>query len=250
LSYANFSCELLLKVTVKILLSLIPDELKSFATIFLTTDDTLQAKFGQNFDCCFHLFDHTNKNGTSYLDGHCFVSLVINIPLSWNGSIKYLGIPVGYKLYDKKQSKLEIAASLVKAVMPLLGDYQVILLCDSWYPKGEVINTIKQYINLDLIAAVRWDTALYDLPPASTGKRGRPRKYGDKIDIKALRYEKVGDYYVSTQQVLTNLFETQLVEVTVTVRDIETFDSIKVFISTVKGQDINIFKKHKVDGIE
>ena len=250
LSYANFSCGLLLQVTAKISLSLIPEELKPVVTIFLTIDDTLQAKFGRKFDCCFHLFDHTNKNGTSYLDGHCFVSLVINIPLFWSGRIKYLSIPVGYRLYDRQQSKLEIAAALVKTVMPLLGDYQVVLLCDSWYPKGEVIDTIKQYPNLDLIAAVRWDTALYDLPPAPTGKRGRPRKYGDQIDIKSLQYEKVGDYHVATRQVLTNLFETQPVEVTVTVRDIETFDSVKVFISTVKGQDIKIFNEHKVEGID
>jgi hypothetical protein len=94
------------------------------------------------------------------------VSLVTNIPLFWNGCTEYLGIPVEYRLYDKQQSKLEIAAALVRAVMPLLGDYQVILLCDSWYPKGEVIETVKQYPNLDLIASVRWDTALYRLPTA------------------------------------------------------------------------------------
>jgi len=177
------------------------------------------------------------------------VSLVINIPLFWGSRLKYLSIPIGYRLYDKHQSKLEIAAALVKAVMPLLGDYQVILLCDSWYPKGEVIDTVKQYPNLDLIAAVRWDTALYELPPAPTGKRGRPRKYGDPIDIKSLKYEKIGDYYVATRQLLTNLFETQPVEVTVTTTDTKTFDSIKVFISTVKGQDIKIFKEHEVEGI-
>lgn len=249
LSYANFSCNLLLQATVKIALSLIPEELRSFATVFLTIDDTLQAKYGRKFDCYFHLFDHTNKNGSSYLDGHCFVSLVINIPLFCGSNIKYLSIPVGYRLYDKQQSKLEIAANLVKNVMPYLKDYQVILLCDSWYPKGEVLETVKQYPNLDLIAAVRCDTAFYDLPPTPTGKRGRPRKYGDHIDIKSLQYEKVGDYYVATREVLTNLFETQPVQVTVTTTDAQTFNSIKVFISTIKGQDIKIFKEHKVIGI-
>ena len=134
LSFANFSCNLLLQVTLKIALSLIPEDLKSFATIFLTIDDTLQAKCSRKFDCYFHLFDHTNKNGSSYLDGHCFVSLVINVPLFCGSNIKYLCIPVGYRLYDKQQSKLEMAANLVKDVMPLLKEYQVILLCDSQYP--------------------------------------------------------------------------------------------------------------------
>lgn len=168
----------------------------------------------------------------------------------WNGCIKYLNIPIEYKLYDKQQSKLEIAAALVKTVMPLPEDYQIILLCDSWCPKGKVIDTIKQYPNLDLIAAVRWDTALYDLPLAPTCKRGRPRKYGDQIDIKSLQYEKVGDYYIATRQVLTNLFEIQPIEVTVTVTEIETFDSVKVFITTIQGHDIKIFKEHNVTSID
>ncbi|KUO73237.1 MAG: hypothetical protein APF77_12445 [Clostridia bacterium BRH_c25] len=55
--------------------------------------------------------------------------------------------------------------------MPLLEEYQVILLCDNWYPKGKVIDAVKLYTNLELICAVRSDTAIYDLPPAPTGKR-------------------------------------------------------------------------------
>jgi hypothetical protein len=46
------------------------------------------------------------------------------------------------------------------------------------------------------------------------------------------------------------LFFAQPVDITVTVKNIETFDSVKMFISTVKAQDIKVFKKHKVDGIE
>lgn len=88
------------------------------------------------------------------------------------------------------------------------------------------------------------------LPPAPTCKRGRPRKYGDQIDIKSLQYEKVGDYYIATRQVLTNLFETQPIEVTVTVTDIETFDSVKVFITTIQGHEIKIFKEHNVASID
>ena len=48
-----------------------------------------------------------------------------------------------------------MADALVKLIMPLLGEDQVVLLCGSWYPKGEVIDTVKQCQNLDFIAAVR-----------------------------------------------------------------------------------------------
>lgn len=37
--------------TAEIGLSLIPQDFKDKATIYLLIDDTLQAKFGKNFDC-------------------------------------------------------------------------------------------------------------------------------------------------------------------------------------------------------
>lgn len=51
LSYTSFSVESLMFATVKIAISLIPEELKAKITIFLIIDDTLQAKFGDKFDC-------------------------------------------------------------------------------------------------------------------------------------------------------------------------------------------------------
>jgi hypothetical protein len=250
LSYLNFSCEALLITTVKISLSLIPQELQGNSTIFLTIDDTLQAKSGKHFDCYYKLFDHSAKNGTSYLNGHCFVSLIINIPLLYGSKVRYLSIPISYKLYDKQQSKYEIAASMIHIVMPLLAGFQVILLCDSWYPKGKVIDAVKSYDNLQLICAVRSDTALYDLPPAPTGNKGRPRKYGDKINVKELHYQKIGQYYMASKVVLTNLFETQPITVIVTVKNLEKFESARVYISTVTAQDIHVFKKHTVLDVE
>ncbi|SHK59111.1 hypothetical protein SAMN02745883_02410 [Caminicella sporogenes DSM 14501] len=148
LSYSNFSIDELMQATVKIILSLIPENLIN-AEIFLTIDDTLQAKFGKKFDCYNKLFDHTKKIGSSYLNGHCFISLVINVPLWHNENIKYLSLPIGYKIYDKETSKLEIASNMIDIIMPFLEKYNVILLCDNWYSKGKVLNTVKKFNNLD-----------------------------------------------------------------------------------------------------
>jgi hypothetical protein len=151
--------------TVKIALSLISEELKTKITIFLITDDTLQAKFGDKFDCYAKLFDHTKHDGTCYLNGHCFVSLVISIPILFFGKIRYITLPVGYKLYDKSETKLKIAGKMIQNIMPLLLDYQVIVLCDSWYTKKPFLNMLKNYTNLSIIGAVRYDTCIYDLCP-------------------------------------------------------------------------------------
>lgn len=53
---------------VKIAVSLIPKELMAKITIFLIIDGTLQAKFGDKFDCYGKLFDHTNQDGSFYLN--------------------------------------------------------------------------------------------------------------------------------------------------------------------------------------
>lgn len=34
--------------------------------------------------------------------------------------IEYLTLPVGYKLYDKSEAKLEIVGKMIQSIMPLL----------------------------------------------------------------------------------------------------------------------------------
>lgn len=249
LSYTNFSVESLMFTTVKIALSLIPENLKSQVSIFLITDDTLQAKFGDKFDCYGKLFDHTNHTGSSFLNGHCFVSLVISIPILVNQRLKYITLPVGYKLYDKSETKLEIAGKMIENIMPLLTDYQVIVLCDSWYTKKPFLNFLKDYNNLHIIGAVRSDTAIYDLCPEPTGKKGRPRKKGLKLNIKEFEYSKEDSYYIATRKVLTNLF-TIPVLVTVTTTDLDNFSSVRVYVSSIDPASINSFKNYTVEDTE
>jgi hypothetical protein len=168
----KFPTEKLSVITTSIALTLIPEELRN-TTLFITIDDTLQAKYGDKFDCYSKLFDHAKKTGSQYLNGHCFVSLVLNLPLIHKGKVRYLSLPIGYRLYSAQKNKLEIAAAMIENIMPKLKSFQVILLCDSWYSKGQIIKTVKKYNNLEIIGAVRYDTALYDLPPAPTGNLGK-----------------------------------------------------------------------------
>jgi len=78
------------------------------------------------------------------------------------------------------------------------------LLCDSWYPKGEVLETVEAYDNLELIANVRADTVIYDLPQC-TGKRGRPAKKGRKLSIYSdLLFTEIGKHFIAARTVMTN----------------------------------------------
>ena len=66
-------------------------------------------------------------------------------------------------MWQKKESKLELAASMVRQVMPeFSAQKNVIILCDSWYTKQNLVSIVKEYPNLDLIENARADSIIYD----------------------------------------------------------------------------------------
>jgi len=233
LTYTELPLEAFFRKTIKIALSLIPEELNGLP-IFLIIDDTLQAKYGTHFECYQTMFDHAKHNNTNYLKGHCFVALTISVPIILEGCIRYLNIPVGFRLRSKDENKLEIASKMLDNAMSILGNYPMtILLCDSWYPKGAVRKTVMRHKNLNLIASVRIDTSIFELPPPRTGKRGAPRKKGEAIDFYTdLNFIRIGDYYIAVKQVMTNLFEGP-VYLTVTTPDLLNRKAHRLFISTL-----------------
>lgn len=102
----------------------------------------LQSKFGECFDCYYKLFDHTQKSGSSFINSHCFVSLAIAIPVLFKGNLRYIKIPLQYKLYDKSKNKMALAADMVISAASELKEYQVIVVCDSWYTKKPFVTPI------------------------------------------------------------------------------------------------------------
>lgn len=232
-------------------LSLIQPHVKDKVTVYLMVDDTLQPKFGKKFECCGTLFDHADHSGTPYKNGHCFVSLAMGLPLLINGYIKYVNIPINCKVYDKSKTKLELAAELIEEIAHELKKYQVIVLCDAWYTKKPFLSRILAFDFVEVIGAARVDTATYELPPVPTGKKGRPRKKGNKIDYTKLRYTPEGsseNLLQSTVQCLTNLTE-KLVYATYTTTNITSFSSVRLYISTIPLDAIRSFTVVEPQGL-
>ena len=58
-----------------------------------------------------------------------------------------LAVPLGYRMWQKKESKLELAASMVRQVMPEFSSQKnVIILCDSWYTKQNLVSIVEEYL--------------------------------------------------------------------------------------------------------
>ena len=167
-----------MNVTAKIALNLIQDTLKS-QPVFLCVDDTMISKFGEKFENVSKLFYHAAHNGSNYLKGHCFVSVMLCVSVWNNSKVSYLSVPLVYRVWQKTDSKLELAASMIRQVMPdFRKKKDVIILCDSWYAKKKLVSIVDEYPNLNLIGNARCDFVLYDLSKAPTGRRGRPAKHG------------------------------------------------------------------------
>ena len=242
-SYAKVDCSVFMNVTAKLALRLIPADLES-QPLFLCIDDTMVPKSGEKFEAASKLFDHAAHNGSNYLNGHCFVSLMLRVPVWHQRRISYLSVPLGYRMWQKKESKLELAAAMVRHVMPEFhGRRNVILLCDRWYVKQNLVSIVDEYENLDLIGNARADSVLYDLPPAPTGKKGRPAKHGRRLSIDSdfiLSREKVGDYYTGCRPVLTNIFGNREVMAYVTSIGKEN-GTKRLFFSTILPAQLQIF---------
>lgn len=125
-SYAKVDYSHFMNITAKVALRMIPDSLAT-QPIFLCVDDTMVAKAGTRFENVSKLFDHAAHNGSNYLNGHCFVSIMLCIPVWKNDRVSYLSLPLGYRMWQKKESKLELAASMIRLLPFLLPTLFIIL---------------------------------------------------------------------------------------------------------------------------
>ncbi len=241
-SYAKINCARFMNITARLALQIIPEDLRN-EPVFLCIDDTMVAKFGQKSENVSKLFDHAAHNGSNYLDGHCFVSLMLCVPVWKKGRVVYQAVPLGYRMWTKETSKLGLAADMVRAVMPELGQkHQVLLLFDSWYAKKSLVCLADEFKNLDIICNARHDSAIYDLPQNPAGKRGRPAKRGRRLSIMedfSLSSEKIGDHYIGVRQVLTNIFGDRHVHAYVTAVNKAT-ETRRLFFSTVAPESIRM----------
>jgi hypothetical protein len=223
---------------VEIAISLIPKVLES-QEIILSVDDTIIEKQGKRFEDCSVLFDHTNPKGSPYTKEHCFVTLMLAIPIKIQKETQYISFPVGYRMWTHKETKIKIASDLIKLAMKVIGsERHVTVCCDSWYPKAEMVTLPYKYKNLNLICSVRSDTALYELPARHNGTKGRPQCRGAKISLKDFIFQKVpkAGMSVGTKTVMTKLFGKRPVFALVTKSK---SGSMRLFLSTVAPEKLN-----------
>ena len=147
------------------------------------------------------LFDHAAHNGSNYLNGHCFVSVMLCVPVWNHDKASYLSVPLGYRMWQKKESNLD-----------LIG------------------NARADSVMYDLEPARTGHRGR----PAKHGKR-----LSVETDF-TFSNEKIGDYYTGVRRVLTRIFGTREVLTYVTAAEKE-HGTKRLFFSTVFPEDLQIF---------
>ena len=122
-SYAKVDYSHFMNITAKVALRMIPDSLAT-QPIFLCVDDTMVAKAGTRFENVSKLFDHAAHNGSNYLNGHCFVSIMLCIPVWKNDRVSYLSLPLGYRMWQKKAPLNQTGSDRMKYIPLFLYSFR------------------------------------------------------------------------------------------------------------------------------
>ncbi|MEQ2372538.1 hypothetical protein WMO28_16795, partial [Blautia sp. CLA-JM-H16] len=82
--------------------------------------------FGLKFENVSKLFDHAAHNGSNYLNGHCFVSLMLCIPVWSHDKISYLAVPLGYRMWQKKEKVGDYYTGVRRVLTNFFGTREVL----------------------------------------------------------------------------------------------------------------------------
>ena len=130
------------------------------------------------------------------------VGLAVHLPFRPDRSFC---LPVLWRAYRKKgtpghRTRTELAAELAHLVANWLPGRDCWLVGDAAYLNATVLKDRPK--NLRMIGPLRWDAALYELPPTVTGKRkGRGRKKGDRLPTPREMIEDAAGYPGTVQEV-------------------------------------------------
>jgi len=157
---------------------------------YLSVDDTVVYRSSRIAPGTKIHHEHSNKsNRPRFVNGQCLVFLVGTIFVTGLGTIP---VPLLSRLTPTigntgKLKAVEVIWRVLKSQFKRVSTY---VLMDAWFMRRSLIKTL----NADgahVIGQVRIDTALFEVPPIkSRPERGRPKKYGDRVNMESMKFER------------------------------------------------------------
>ena len=152
------------------------------AAIELAIDDTLFRRTGKKVAHAFWAHDGSARTRTTTSYGNTWVVVAIVVRLPWLTRPVALPVLAWCWLGHPELSRTTMAAALVHLLATEFGDRRIHVVADAAYHNA--------YLR-DLPPAVTWtfrlarNAVLFGPTPARTGRRGRPRKKGDRLGTPA-----------------------------------------------------------------
>ncbi len=148
-------------------------------TVELLIDDTLFRRRGKRVFAASWFHDGAAAGAAKTGYGNNWVVLAVRVWLPMTS--RPVAIPVMTKLVIKdttSSSRLWLARRMVTRLAAELPGREINVTADSAYA-GEELRQLPDGVTWT--TRLRANAALYDLPPARTGKKGRPRKKGNRL---------------------------------------------------------------------
>ncbi len=147
--------------------------------VAVAIDDTLFRRRGKKVWAAswFHDGSAPGPDKTGYGNNWVIAAIVVKLPML----ARPVAVPVLAKLVIKNTSsasRLWLARRITQMLAGALPGRAIHVTADSAYAGGELK---KLRPGVTWTTRLRKDAALHELPPARTGKRGRPRSKGDKL---------------------------------------------------------------------
>jgi hypothetical protein len=190
----------------RVLILLIVARLIPAGAVWLAVDDTLAHKRGAKVAFGGFFLDAvtSTRRRKNFRFGLNWVVVGLAVQLPFRPD-RYFCLPVAWRVYKKKgtagyQKRTQLAAGLARLVAGCLPGRECWLVGDAAYLSAAVLKGRPD--NLRVIGPLRWDAALYGLPPACPrGRRGPRRKKGERLPAPRQMIEDVARYPAAEREV-------------------------------------------------
>ena len=159
-------------------------------------DETAQRRTGGKIYGVGMVYDNRPqaRKGPSLRWGLTWVvaCVLVRVPL-WKGQV--FAVPVLARLYRRKglcrkgsirfMTKGELALEMIEKLCSWMPGRRIVLLVDGNYADHHLMLRLPG--NVEVVSRVRYDAALWALPPKRIGQLGRPRLHGGKLPRPAQR---------------------------------------------------------------
>lgn len=151
--------------------------------VTLIIDDTLVPRCAKTGPGISIKHDHSRKaNRPTFLNAQCWVTLAVVVDVRLGSA---LTVPIRSWLVEAsgQRGKLWVARQLIDSIRDQVKHAR--LLIDAWFMRKSLILPLLEQ-RVRIIGQVRRDTALFLPPVPEPIRRGRKRKYGQRIDAALL----------------------------------------------------------------